>query len=170
MRCVLAADQCRPGWTLWAKKLSGLQKGQTHVRRLGTVGRLSVSSLLLLFFFSPTLLSTGSRKAGNERRRDADDDGDSRAVVYDDTSFDFPRVDEVIADNTTGWSGVARRLPCPLSTTTMIGIGEQARERTTWQVDEIRIPTRTPRILLVYGRGAPFWHVDLAVGRVEMNR
>ena len=56
---------------------------------LWTIGRLSASSLLLLLF-SPTLLSTDSRKARNERRHDADDDGDSRGVVYDDTSFDLP--------------------------------------------------------------------------------
>lgn len=44
------------------KKLSGIQKGQTYVRRLGT-------SLLTLTFFSSPSFSTGSRRARNERRR-----------------------------------------------------------------------------------------------------
>lgn len=101
------------------KKLSGIQKGQTYVRRLGT-------SLLTLTFFLPPRLSRqvleepetsvvalGGRLqhaqlcplARTDRYHtrtctgpDADGDGHATDLVYDDTSFDVSRIDQVVPD------------------------------------------------------------------------
>ena len=121
----------RPGWTM-GKRLSGLEVA----KRPSSWDDQALDFLLALTLSSPpprfsrqvlenpdaSVVALGGRfyyaqfcplaqtnlyHARTCAGPDADDDGDSRGVVYDDTSFGFSCIGQVTPDNTMG--GVVRR-------------------------------------------------------------